>query len=141
MDTIVIDLDDTMSKTAMVEGGSPLRDVCLLAELLGDHPLVNQGAIRLFLFSGDPETRRKEIEDWLLVHARSTFQKAEGLLMREASDARHEVYVKSDMLEDIKSQGYDVRFVVTTRKYVIEMMKEKGLTVLHTLSRPYFGGI
>ena len=40
----------------------PLVDVCLLAELLGSHPLVHAGLLELFLFSGRPETHREVTE-------------------------------------------------------------------------------
>ena len=75
-DTIIFDIDGTLTDVehrrtflvgskpdwgkffdAMVDD-PPLRDVCLLAELLGDHPLVSQKAVRLFLFSGLPSDGR-----------------------------------------------------------------------------------
>lgn len=148
MDTIIFDIDGTLAdvnhRRHHVSGGKkdwgkffdemvndpPLRDVCLLAELLGDHPLVNQGAIKLFLFSGRPETHRKETETWLLQHARSYFQKAEALLMRGEGDYRADTIVKKEMLDGIRGQGYDVRFVVDDRPSVVQMWKDEGLTVL-----------
>ena len=148
MDTIIFDIDGTLSDVShrrhYVSGGRkdwgkffdemvndpPLRDVCLLAELLGDHPLVNQGAIKLFLFSGRPETHRKETENWLRVHARSYFEKAEALLMRGEGDFRQDTVVKKEMLTGIRGQGYDVRFVVDDRPSVVQMWKDEGLTVL-----------
>ncbi len=148
MDTIIFDIDGTLADVSHrrhhISGGKkdwgkffdemvndpPLRDVCLLAELLGDHPLVNQGAIKLFLFSGRPETHRKETETWLLQHARSYFQKAEALLMRGEGDYRADTIVKKEMLDGIRGQGYDVRFVVDDRPSVVQMWKDEGLTVL-----------
>ncbi len=148
MDTIIFDIDGTLADVAhrrhFLSGAKPawgpffdemvndppLRDVCLLAELLGDHPLVNQGAIKLFLFSGRPETHRKQTEAWLLVHARSYFQKAEALLMRGEGDFRSDVIVKREMLRDIQAKGYDVRLVVDDRPSVCDMWKAEGLTVL-----------
>jgi len=148
MDTIIFDIDGTLADVehrrhflsgARPDWGSffdkmvndpPLRDVCLLAELLGDHPLVNQGAIRLFLFSGRPETHRKETEEWLNIHVRSYFQKAEALLMRGENDQRADTIVKKEMLHSIQAQGYDVRLVVDDRPSVVEMWKAEGLTVL-----------
>jgi predicted kinase len=148
MDTIIFDIDGTLAdvehRRHFLSGAKPawgaffdemvndppLRDVCLLAELLGDHPLVNQGAIKLFLFSGRPETHRKETEDWLLKHARSYFQKAEALLMRGEGDYRADTIVKKEMLRNIQAQGYEVRLVVDDRPSVVEMWKAEGLTVL-----------
>jgi len=148
MDTIIFDIDGTLAdiehRRHFLSGAKPawgqfydemindppLRDVCLLAELLGDHPLVNQGAIRLFLFSGRPETHRKETEEWLLIHARSYFQKAEALLMRGEGDNRADTIVKREMYDSIVAKGYDVRLVVDDRPSVVEMWKALGLTVL-----------
>lgn len=148
MDTIVFDIDGTLADVGHrrhhVTGGNkewgrffaemvndpPLRDVCLLAELLGDHPLVNQGAIKLFIFSGRPETHRAETEEWLSVHARSLLEKAEGVLMRGADDKRADTIVKKEMLEHVRSMGYDVRLVVDDRPSVVEMWKAEGVTCL-----------
>ena len=148
MDTIIFDIDGTLAdvehRRHFLSGAKPnwgqffdrmvddppLRDVCLLAELLGDHPLVNQGAIKLFLFSGRPETHRKETEDWLNIHVRSYFRKAVALLMRGEGDYRADTIVKKEMLHSIQGQGYEVRLVVDDRPSVVEMWKAEGLTVL-----------
>lgn len=148
MDTIVFDIDGTLADLAhrrhFVTGGKkdwgkffdamvddpPLRDVCLLAELLGDHPLVNQGAIKLFLFSGRPETHRAQTEEWLHIHVQSYIEKAEALLMRAAGDYRPDTVVKREMLEHVRGQGYDVRLVIDDRPSVCDMWRAEGLTVL-----------
>jgi predicted kinase len=148
MDTIIFDIDGTLADVShrrhFVTGGNrdwdsffeamvddpPLADVCLLAELLGDHPLVNQGAIKLFLLSGRPETYREETEKWLQIHAASYLRSAEALLMRAADDNRPDTEVKREMLNKLRAEGHEVRLVVDDRPSVIEMWKEEGLTVL-----------
>lgn len=148
MDTIIFDIDGTLSdvghRRPLVTDGNkqwgrffdemvndpPHRDVCLLAELLGDHPLVNQGAINLFVFTGRPETHRVQTEEWLRIHTRSLLEKAKGVLMRAAGDFRADTVIKKEMLEHVRSLGYDVRLVVDDRPSVIEMWKENGVTVL-----------
>ena len=150
MDTIIFDIDGTLADVShrrhlvdptkgrkdwgrffdLMVDDPPLRDVCLLAELLGDHPLVNHGAVKLFVFSGRPETHRQQTEDWLRIHARSLLEKAEGVLMRAAGDFRPDTEVKRDMLNSIRKEGYDVRLVVDDRPSVIAMWKKEGLTVL-----------
>jgi len=148
MDTLIFDIDGTLSdvehRRHHVSGGKkewdqffdkmvddpPLRDVCLLAELLGDHPLVNQGAIKLFLFSGRPETHRRQTEAWLHTHVPAYFQKAEALLMRAEGDYRPDTVVKLEMLRGIEGQGHVVRFVVDDRPSVCDMWRKAGLTVL-----------
>lgn len=155
MDTIIFDIDGTLADVrhrrhfveplvGRKEWGRffdemvydpPYRDVCLLAELLGDHPLVNHGAIKLFVFSGRPDTHRKQTEDWLRIYTRSLLEKAEGVLMRAAGDFRPDVEVKRDMLNSIRELGYDPRLVVDDRPAVISMWKEEGITVLEHDSR------
>ena len=148
MDTIIFDIDGTLADVSHrrrhVQGGNkdwgrffeemvndpPLADVCLLAEMLGDHPLVNQGAVKLFVFSGRPDTHRAQTEKWLSVHVRSLFEKAEAILMRAGDDRRPDTEVKRDMLNHIRGQGYDPRLVIDDRPSVIAMWKEEGLTVL-----------
>ena len=106
MDTIIFDIDGTLSNVEHrrhhVTGGwsdwdtfnaemvndPPYRDVCLLASLLGDHPLVNQGAVRLFAFTARPETHREETEAWLGINARPLLEKVEGVIMRAEGDYR-----------------------------------------------------
>jgi len=148
MDTIIFDVDGTLSDPSHrrhhVTGGRkdwktftdemvndpPHRDVCLLAELLGDHPLVNQGAIKLFVFTARPDTHRAETEEWLRVHARSLLEKAEGVLMRAAGDNRADDIIKEDLLDSLLTGGYDVRFVVDDRPTVCDMWKRRGVTLL-----------
>lgn len=147
-DTAIFDVDGTLSDVShrrhYVTGGAkdwdtftdkmvddpPHRDVCLLAELLGDHPLVNQGAIKLFIFSGRPETHRAQTEEWLRIHCRSLLEKAEGLLMRAAGDYRSDVIVKEEFLDFIIKSGYNPRFVVDDRPSVCDMWKRRGITLL-----------
>lgn len=148
MDTIIFDIDGTLADVehrrhflsgAKPNWGSffaemindpPLHDVCLLAELLGDHPLVKTGAIKLFLFSGRPDTHRKETEEWLQNHVPAYFQKAEALLMRGEGDYRADTIVKREMLDGVRGQGHNVRLVVDDRPSVVQMWKDAGVTVL-----------
>lgn len=148
MDAIIFDIDGTLADVAhrrhLLSGAKPawgtfydemvndppLRDVCLLAELLGDHPMVHQGVITLFLFSGRPETHRKETQEWLNTHVRSYFRYASGLFMRGEGDFRADTIVKKEMLHRIQAQGYKVRLVVDDRPSVVEMWKTEGITVL-----------
>ena len=153
MDTIIFDIDGTLTDVThrrhYLSGAKPawgkffdemvndppLRDVCLLAELLGDHPLVNQGAIKLFLFSGRPETHREETEEQLLKFARSYFLKAEALLMRAEGDYRADTIVKKEFLDGIKAQGYEPRLVIDDRPSVCDMWVKEGVTCLQHVNQ------
>ena len=153
MDTIIFDIDGTLTdvthRRQYLSGAKPawgkffdemvndppLRDVCLLAELLGDHPLIDQGTIKLFLFSGRPESHRKETEEQLLKYARSYFQKAEALLMRGEGDYRQDTIVKKEMLDGVRGQGYDVRLVIDDRPSVCDMWVREGVTCLQHINQ------
>lgn len=153
LDTIIFDVDGTLldltHRRHFVTGGrkdwgkffdemvhdSPLVDVCLLAELLGDHPLVNQGAIKLMIFSGRPETHRQQTVDLLLVHARSLVQKADRILMRAENDHRADTIVKKEFLDQIRAEGYNPRFVVDDRPSVCDMWVKNGVTCLQHINQ------
>jgi predicted kinase len=149
MDAIIFDIDGTLAdvehrrqhlsgaKPAWgkffdeMKNDPPLADVCMLAELLGTHyHVVETKTIKLFLFSGRPETHREDTETWLTVNVPAYFQSAEALLMRGAGDYRADTIVKREMYENIKAQGFNVRLVVDDRPSVVEMWKSLGLTVL-----------
>ena len=148
MDAIIFDIDGTLAnvnhRRHHLEGLSPswgrffdgmvddppYSDVCLLAELLGEHPRVNHSRVKLFLLSGRPESFRKQTEGWLRIHIPSYFEKAEALLMRVERDFRKDTVIKREMLEFIRGQGYNVRLVVDDRPSVIQMWKREGVTVL-----------
>ena len=147
LDCIIFDIDGTVAdvrhRRKYVDGPNkdwkswnanmhldpPHIDVCFLAELLGDHPLVNNGSIKLFLFSGRGEEKRVVTEEWLLKYIRPYFQKAE-LLMRAEGDYRSDIILKREMLQSIRERGYGPRIVVDDRPSVCAMWREEGLTVL-----------
>ena len=148
MDTIIFDIDGTLAdvehRRQYLSGAKPawgkffdemvndppLADMCMLAELLGCHPLAKTKTIKLFLFSGRPETHREDTETWLTANVPAYFRSAEALLMRGAGDYRADTIVKREMYESIKAQGHNVRLVVDDRPSVVEMWKSLGLTVL-----------
>lgn len=147
MDAIIFDIDGTLAdlrhRRHLVEGAKPhwgaffdgmvddppLADVCYLAELLGSHPLA-PSIIKLFLFSGRPETHRKETEAWLVANVPAYFKASVALMMRAEGDFRADTLVKKDMLNKIKADGYTPRIVVDDRPSVVQMWKDEGLTVL-----------
>lgn len=148
MDTIIFDIDGTLSNPderlhyildgqknwdaffAEAKNDKPFRDVCLLAELLGDHPLVNQGAIKLWIFSGRPERIRHDTADWLMIHARGLMVKSEGLLLRDDDDHRPDTVIKKEMLDKIRKLGYNPRLVIDDRPTVVSMWRKEGISVL-----------
>lgn len=115
---------------ANMDKDPPYRDVCLLAELLGDHPLVNQGAIKLFICTGRMEKNREETEFWLSRHVLSYYKAAEKIMMRPNGDFRKDHIIKREMLQEIRNMGYEPRIVIDDRPSVVQMWKDEGVTVL-----------
>ena len=89
----------------------PLADMCWLAELLGDHPLVDSGQLSLFLFSGRSETHRKETETWLSSNVPEYFKARTALFMRGEGDFRADTLIKKDMLREVQARGHTICIV------------------------------
>jgi predicted kinase len=147
-DAIIFDIDGTLAdvnhRRHHVQGGKrnwdtffkemvndpPISDVCMLANLISNHPLVTSGQTKLFLLSGRPDNYRSETEKWLNKYVTAYFEEAEALMMRLAGDYRPDTEVKREMLNRLRDDGYNVRLVVDDRPSVIEMWKSEGITVL-----------
>jgi len=149
-DAIIFDIDGTLADVSHrrhhVTGGKkewnqffdkmvddpPLANVCLLADILGHYVdmLEPHNELKLFLFSGRPDSHRQHTEEWLERYVPQYFYNAEALLMRAEGDYRPDTEVKKEFLHNIQAQGYEVRFVVDDRPSVIQMWKDEGLTVL-----------
>lgn len=158
MDTIIFDIDGTLADVGhrrhYVTNGNrewgpffdemvndpPLVDVVLLAELLSSHPLAGGPFLKLFIFSGRPDTHRAQTEAWLKEEVPGLYNRAEAVLMRAAGDRRQDTEVKREMLHRIQAQGHEVRFVVDDRPSVIAMWKAEGLTVLEVNSSEWDSG-
>lgn len=84
------------------------------------------GAVSLVLCSGRPETYRPETEAWL---KRYTIH-YDQLYMRPAGDTRADNIVKGEMLDRIKSDGWDPFIVIDDRESVVRMWRERGLVCL-----------
>ncbi len=148
MDTIIFDIDGTLADVSHrrhhVAGGKrewdqffdkmvddpPLADVCFLAEALADWAFYDPDQLKLFVFSGRPETHRAQTMQWLYDNVPALMGNTEAVLMRAAGDYRPDTEVKREMLHGIQGQGYNVRLVIDDRPSVIEMWKSEGLTVL-----------
>jgi len=100
--------------------------------------LLNQsgGLNTVFIFSGrmerDSEGDWREVTmDWLEtqcdLHEGVHYQE---LWMRAEGDYRSDVAVKRQMLNELRSQGYEVEFVVDDRQSVVDMWRDEGITCL-----------
>lgn len=81
---------------------------------------------KILLTTGRPETHRAQTEEWLARHG----IEFDGLYMRSAQDYRPDHVIKSQILDGILADGYEVLFVVDDRQSVVDMWRERGLTCL-----------
>lgn len=78
------------------------------------------------LCSGRPENYRSVTEDWLDRNAIPY----DALYMRPADDTRPDHIVKAQILDGIKSDGYEPFIVIDDRQSVVDMWRESGLVCL-----------
>lgn len=84
------------------------------------------GRYVIVLTSGRFEQSRKITETWLTWNE-IPFGK---IYMRANKDNRADYLVKKEFLDDIRSNGAEVAFVVDDRKQVVDMWRANGLTCL-----------
>jgi hypothetical protein len=134
---IVVDLDGTLAERDESEADcrgpfdwgrvgedQPVWPVIKLARLLmRDHPV-------LFV-SGRMEQCRRQSLMWLDANVvAADHPMVLGLLMRPDGDQRPDYEVKSEIYERDIEPYYDVAYVLDDRKQVVDMWRERGLTVL-----------
>lgn len=88
--------------------------------------MVHGSDMAILLCSGRPETHRAVTEQWM---ARNSVPYA-ALYMRPENDHRPDHVVKSQILDGIIADGYDIQFVVDDRDSVVRMWRERGLICL-----------
>lgn len=79
----------------------------------------------LFILSGRDSVCREKTEAWLDKYLKLKYT----LLMRPTKDTRDDAIVKSEMFDTQIDNKYDVQFVVDDRQKVVDMWRERGLTV------------
>lgn len=81
---------------------------------------------KVLLVSGRTDRVKGKTEDWLNRH----MIPRHDLRMRKDGDWRSDVIVKSEILDEILAEGYEIQFVVDDRTSVVNMWRERGLTCL-----------
>jgi hypothetical protein len=134
---IVVDLDGTLAMRdetdpdcrgpfdwGRVGEDQPVWPVIKLARLLmRDHPV-------LFV-SGRMEQCRRQTLMWLDANVvAADHPMVLGLLMRPDGDQRPDYEIKAEIYERDIEPYYDVAYVIDDRKQVVDMWRERGLTVL-----------
>lgn len=138
-ETILFDIDGTLAdiqhRRYFLEGGRP--DWRSFNSMMGDDtpnlPVVSlyktlweSQNFQLILVTGRSEESRKVTEVWLTWNS-IPFDR---LLMRPLGDFRPDVAVKQEMLDQLRSEGAKISFVVDDRNSVVEMWRRNGITCL-----------
>ena len=127
---IIADVDGTL---ALMDGRSPY-DWDKVDTDLPNKPVINMirscllseySDCELFILSGRDSVCREKTEAWLDRNLRLKHT----LLMRHMQDTRDDTIVKSEMFDMHINNEYDVQFVVDDRQKVVDMWRERGLTV------------
>lgn len=127
---IIADVDGTL---ALMNGRSPY-DWDKVDTDLPNSPVIHMlrsclwsvySDCELFILSGRDSVCREKTEKWLDEHLKLKYT----LLMRPMKDTRDDAIIKSEMFDTQIDNKYDVQFVVDDRQKVVDMWREKGLTV------------
>lgn len=81
---------------------------------------------QLILISGRGEEYRKITETWLIWNSIPF----EELLMRPMNDFRPDTDIKKEILDQLRSEGKEIAFVVDDRNSVVDMWRRNGITCL-----------
>lgn len=127
---IIADVDGTL---ALMDGRSPYDwdkvDTDLpnspVIHMLRSCLLSEYSDCELFILSGRDSVCREKTEKWLDEHLKLKYT----LLMRPMKDTRDDAIIKSEMFYMHIDNEYDVQFVVDDRQKVVDMWRERGLTV------------
>jgi hypothetical protein len=98
----------------------PRSDIVELVKIL------QRDGNRIVLCSGREEVYRISTEDWLAKHDVPNH----ALYMQAAKDYREDDVVKSELLDQILSDGYKPWLVIDDRDRVVAMWRARGLTCL-----------
>lgn len=100
-------------------------DAPVAAVVLVAHALANL-KISIVLCSGRYEKYRPQTEAWLAKH----YVHYDRIYMRADGDSRQDTIIKRELLDQIRSDGYDPQLVVDDRTSVVAMWREAGLVCL-----------
>jgi uncharacterized HAD superfamily protein len=138
MKAVIVDIDGTISDVehrrhhllakpknwkafnAAMHFDIPRSDVVELVKIL------QRDGNRIVLCTGREEVYRSGTEDWLAKHDVPNH----ALYMRAAKDYREDDIVKSELLDQIISDGYEPWLAIDDRDRVVAMWRARGLTCL-----------
>lgn len=105
-----------------VNNDSPIKEIIEL-----NHALDASGSYdKILLVSGRPEKTRQATEAWMFENGVIY----DELFMRPDNDYRPDTEIKSQILDGLIHDGYEVQFVVDDRQSVVDMWRERGIVCL-----------
>ena len=138
MQAIICDIDGTLAdlhhRVHHVQGGrkdwpaffATMQDDLLIEPIANLVTTIHADGTAVLLVSGRPENYRDATEAWLSKQGIPY----DGLYMRPADDQRPDHIVKSQLLDGILADGYEITLVIDDRPSVVAMWRERGLCCL-----------
>lgn len=138
MTAIIFDIDGTLSdlthRLHHISGTSRKWDEFFDAasddaphnEIIELNKILKNAGKTIFVVSGRPEKIRGITEEWLSNHG----VVYDELYMRPDGDHRQDFLVKSQILDGILADNYEIDFVIDDRDTVVEMWRERGIVCL-----------
>lgn len=137
---IVFDVDGTVAdcshRTHHVSNGAS-NWKAFFDEMSEDSPIAEVIDLNN-LFYNDPNysvvvvtARPRDYEDQTVSWLKKFGVKYDAFYMRAAGDFRKDSIVKSEILDQMRTDGYDPYIVVDDRKQVVDMWRSKGIMTLH----------
>lgn len=111
-----------------IPGDSVINQTRFLNNLIKKH-----GILPILLASGRSEKERADTEEWLKKH-HINYDK---LYMRPAGDYRKDTIIKREILDHMRSDGYEPWLIFDDRECVTEMWRKEGLFVLQCDPNPH----
>ena len=111
---------------AELPNDAPIHDVIQLVFTLAQEH-------HILLVTGRGEQSRDATERWLLLHGIHY----DRLYMRPKGDYREDYVVKKELLDKIRSEGYDPFIAIEDRTRCVKMYRENGLICLQVADGDY----
>ncbi len=97
------------------------------------HNLKQANKNKIFVVTARPENFREITNKWLSKY--EIFP--DRILMRKEGDRRSDVIVKKEILNSLRSEGFEPLFVVDDRACVVEMWRNEGITCLQCANHEF----
>lgn len=136
MDAVLCDMDGTLSNpyhrrhfvrikpknwVAFFKGmvdDTPIEPICTIIR-----ELYKEGKYKVIIFSARPDNYKKETEEWLAKHN----IKYDAIYMREAKDNRSDEFVKQEMLDKVKEDGYNPVAWFDDRPCIVRLARRNNI--------------